>query len=175
MQARSLFSDSLISLFNLQRKNKYTDARLKALKAKNEYQLCLEASNTTIHKYFVEDLSDLIDVRLNSFFIAFNHVNNTFFSCPTVHGLGIPLRHIARFDASRHGGPRSLPTSTQQFGTAIAHYSLHGQPSGQAKVLGAAPHSIHDSEATRVPGTAERRRLAAAAEGVAIAWPHRCR
>lgn len=41
---------------------KYTDARLKALKAKNEYQLCLEASNTTIHKYFVEDLSDLIDV-----------------------------------------------------------------------------------------------------------------
>lgn len=47
----------------LQRKVKYTDARLKALKAKNEYQLCLEASNTTIHKYFVEDLSDLIDVN----------------------------------------------------------------------------------------------------------------
>lgn len=46
----------------LQRKSKYTDARLKSLKAKNEYQLCLEASNTTIHKYFVEDLSDLIDV-----------------------------------------------------------------------------------------------------------------
>ena len=52
----------------LQRKNKYTDARLKALKAKNEYQLCLEASNTTIHKYFVEDLSDLIDVsEINCF------------------------------------------------------------------------------------------------------------
>lgn len=47
---------------HLQRKVKHTDARLKALKAKNEYQLCLEASNTTIHKYFVEDLSDLIDV-----------------------------------------------------------------------------------------------------------------
>jgi SepF-like predicted cell division protein (DUF552 family) len=45
-----------------QRKNKYTEARFKALKAKNEYELCLEASNTTIHKYFVEDLSDLIDV-----------------------------------------------------------------------------------------------------------------
>lgn len=43
------------------RKNKYTDAKLKALKAKNEYQLCLEASNNTIHKYFVDDLSDLID------------------------------------------------------------------------------------------------------------------
>ncbi|KAL5286146.1 SRGAP1 family protein [Megaselia abdita] len=43
------------------RLSKYTDSKLKALKAKNEYQLCLEASNTTIHKYFVEDLSDLID------------------------------------------------------------------------------------------------------------------
>jgi hypothetical protein len=45
-----------------QRKNKYNDAKLKALKARNEYVLCLEAANTTIHKYFVDDLSDLIDV-----------------------------------------------------------------------------------------------------------------
>lgn len=44
------------------RKSKYADAKLKALKARNEYVLCLEASNTTIHKYFVDDLSDLIDV-----------------------------------------------------------------------------------------------------------------
>ncbi|KAK5639424.1 hypothetical protein RI129_011916 [Pyrocoelia pectoralis] len=43
------------------KKNKYTDAKVKALKARNEYLLCLEASNTTIHKYFVDDLSDLID------------------------------------------------------------------------------------------------------------------
>ncbi|XP_076182600.1 SLIT-ROBO Rho GTPase-activating protein 1 isoform X2 [Ptiloglossa arizonensis] len=43
------------------RKNKYQEAKLKALKARNEYILCLEASNTTIHKYFVDDLSDLID------------------------------------------------------------------------------------------------------------------
>ncbi|KAK9889363.1 hypothetical protein WA026_004638 [Henosepilachna vigintioctopunctata] len=43
------------------RKSKYTDAKVKALKARNEYILCLEASNTTIHKYFVDDLSDLID------------------------------------------------------------------------------------------------------------------
>lgn len=48
--------------FYFQRKNKYTDSKLKALKARNEYILCLEASNTTIHKYFVDDLSDLIDV-----------------------------------------------------------------------------------------------------------------
>lgn len=44
-----------------QRKNKYFDAKLKALKARNEYVLNLEASNTTLHKYFVDDLSDLID------------------------------------------------------------------------------------------------------------------
>nr|XP_033339739.1 SLIT-ROBO Rho GTPase-activating protein 1-like isoform X2 [Megalopta genalis] len=43
------------------RKNKYQEAKLKALKARNDYILCLEASNTTIHKYFVDDLSDLID------------------------------------------------------------------------------------------------------------------
>lgn len=45
-----------------QRKSKAQEAKLKALKARNEYILCLEASNTTIHKYFVDDLSDLIDV-----------------------------------------------------------------------------------------------------------------
>ncbi|XP_067217186.1 SLIT-ROBO Rho GTPase-activating protein 1-like isoform X2 [Linepithema humile] len=43
------------------RKSKCQEAKLKALKARNEYLLCLEASNTTIHKYFVDDLSDLID------------------------------------------------------------------------------------------------------------------
>lgn len=48
----------------LQRRNKYRDSKLKALKSRNEYILCLEASNTTIHKYFVDDLSDLIDVSI---------------------------------------------------------------------------------------------------------------
>lgn len=57
---------------HIQRQSKYTDARLKALKARNEYQLCLEASNTTIHKYFVEDLSDLIDVS-HDYTIVFNY------------------------------------------------------------------------------------------------------
>ncbi|XP_037947591.1 SLIT-ROBO Rho GTPase-activating protein 1-like isoform X2 [Teleopsis dalmanni] len=43
------------------RKNKYMDIKLKALRAKLEYELNLEAANSTIHKYFVEDLSDIID------------------------------------------------------------------------------------------------------------------
>lgn len=31
------------------------------MKARNEYILCLEATNSTVHKYFVDDLSDLMD------------------------------------------------------------------------------------------------------------------
>lgn len=61
-----MFFVNSIKFFRLfQRKSKYTDAKLKALKARNEYILCLEASNTTIHKYFVDDLSDLIDVSID--------------------------------------------------------------------------------------------------------------
>lgn len=76
-----------------QRKNKYTDARLKALKAKNEYQLCLEASNTTIHKYFVEDLSDLIDVSFPLSFLRVKLINFILFA---VHGFGISFLHFTR-------------------------------------------------------------------------------
>ncbi|XP_047735502.1 SLIT-ROBO Rho GTPase-activating protein 1 isoform X3 [Hyalella azteca] len=43
------------------RNNKFLDAKLKALKARNEYLLCMESANSAIHKYFVEDLSDIID------------------------------------------------------------------------------------------------------------------
>ena len=43
------------------RKQKFDDARLKATKARNEYLLCMDAANASIQKYFVDDLSDLID------------------------------------------------------------------------------------------------------------------
>ena len=43
------------------RTQKFTEARLKATKARNEYLLCMEAANASIHKYFVDDLSDLMD------------------------------------------------------------------------------------------------------------------
>lgn len=45
------------------RKNKYEEARVKATRARNEYLLCMDAANSSIQKYFVDDLSDLIDVR----------------------------------------------------------------------------------------------------------------
>ena len=43
------------------RKLKYDEARLKATKARNEYLLNMDAANSSIQKYFVDDLSDLID------------------------------------------------------------------------------------------------------------------
>ncbi len=46
----------------LKRRNKFNDAHVKALKARNEYVLCMDAANAAIHKYFVDDLSDIIDV-----------------------------------------------------------------------------------------------------------------
>ena len=46
----------------LQKQVKYTENKLKALKARNEYLLSLEAANAAVHKYFADDLPDLIDV-----------------------------------------------------------------------------------------------------------------
>ena len=43
------------------RKRKYAEARLKATRARNEYLLCMEASNASLHKYYVDDLSDMLD------------------------------------------------------------------------------------------------------------------
>ncbi|XP_076304091.1 SLIT-ROBO Rho GTPase-activating protein 1-like [Tachypleus tridentatus] len=43
------------------RQSKYNDARLKSLKARNDYVLCLDAANAAVQKYFVDDISDLVD------------------------------------------------------------------------------------------------------------------
>lgn len=43
------------------RQNKYNEFQLKALKFKNEYLLCIDAANAALHKYFADDLSDLLD------------------------------------------------------------------------------------------------------------------
>ena len=48
----------------VKRRNKFNDAHLKALKARNEYVLCMDAANSAIHKYFIDDLSDIIDVTI---------------------------------------------------------------------------------------------------------------
>uniref|UniRef100_UPI00358ECBE6 SLIT-ROBO Rho GTPase-activating protein 1-like isoform X2 n=1 Tax=Myxine glutinosa TaxID=7769 RepID=UPI00358ECBE6 len=43
------------------RQAKFTESKLKATKARNEYLLSLQATNAALHKYYVYDLSDLID------------------------------------------------------------------------------------------------------------------
>ncbi|XP_066456288.1 SLIT-ROBO Rho GTPase-activating protein 2 isoform X1 [Eleutherodactylus coqui] len=43
------------------RQAKYTENKVKAIKARNEYILALEATNASVFKYYIHDLSDLID------------------------------------------------------------------------------------------------------------------
>ncbi|XP_076469342.1 SLIT-ROBO Rho GTPase-activating protein 1-like [Babylonia areolata] len=43
------------------KEQKYTENNLKALKARNDYLLCIEAANSAINKYFSDDISDLMD------------------------------------------------------------------------------------------------------------------
>ncbi|XP_077458459.1 SLIT-ROBO Rho GTPase-activating protein 2 isoform X1 [Stigmatopora argus] len=43
------------------RQAKYTESKLKAIKARNEYLLALEATNGCVFKYYIHDLSDIID------------------------------------------------------------------------------------------------------------------
>lgn len=45
-----------------QRKAKYSENKLKTLKARNEYLLTLEATNASVFKYYIHDLPDIIDV-----------------------------------------------------------------------------------------------------------------
>uniref|UniRef100_A0AAX7T0A3 SLIT-ROBO Rho GTPase-activating protein 1 n=1 Tax=Astatotilapia calliptera TaxID=8154 RepID=A0AAX7T0A3_ASTCA len=44
------------------RQAKYSENKLKSIKARNEYLLTLEATNSSVYKYYIHDLSDLIDV-----------------------------------------------------------------------------------------------------------------
>lgn len=55
---------------------KHRQSRLQGLKARNEYLLALGAANAAVHKYFAEDLSDLIDVSPSRF------VRKVSFPCP---------------------------------------------------------------------------------------------
>lgn len=48
-----------------QRKAKYSENKLKTLKARNEYLLTLEATNASVFKYYIHDLPDIIDVSIH--------------------------------------------------------------------------------------------------------------
>lgn len=48
----------------VQRQSKVQETQLKCTKARNDYLFNLEAANASMNKYFLEDLSALIDVSV---------------------------------------------------------------------------------------------------------------
>lgn len=64
----TVITSTTFFLSSLQRQAKYTENKLKAIKARNEYLLALEATNCCVFKYYIHDISDLIDVRHKSLF-----------------------------------------------------------------------------------------------------------
>ena len=55
---------TVYTIFRLQRESKYKDSKLKALKSRNEYLLCLDAANAAVNKYYRDDLPNLVDVSV---------------------------------------------------------------------------------------------------------------
>jgi len=61
----------------IQKHVKYLESRLKAVKARNEYILCIEAANAAMQKYFNDDMHDLINVCVLAFLSALFVILNT--------------------------------------------------------------------------------------------------
>ncbi|XP_069802370.1 SLIT-ROBO Rho GTPase-activating protein 2 isoform X2 [Dendropsophus ebraccatus] len=62
------------------RQAKYTENKVKAIKARNEYVLALEATNASVFKYYIHDLSDLIDCCDLGFHSSLHRALRTFLS-----------------------------------------------------------------------------------------------
>ncbi|MED6238137.1 SLIT-ROBO Rho GTPase-activating protein 1 [Ataeniobius toweri] len=57
----SIRMEKKIEKIKEKRQAKYSENKLKSIKARNEYLLTLEATNASVFKYYIHDLSDLID------------------------------------------------------------------------------------------------------------------
>uniref|UniRef100_A0ACB8FPS8 SLIT-ROBO Rho GTPase-activating protein 1 n=1 Tax=Sphaerodactylus townsendi TaxID=933632 RepID=A0ACB8FPS8_9SAUR len=62
------------------RQAKYYENKLKSIKARNEYLLTLEATNASVFKYYIHDLSDLIDCCDLGYHASLNRVLRTYLS-----------------------------------------------------------------------------------------------
>uniref|UniRef100_A0A7N6FA78 SLIT-ROBO Rho GTPase-activating protein 1 n=1 Tax=Anabas testudineus TaxID=64144 RepID=A0A7N6FA78_ANATE len=62
------------------RQAKYSENKLKSIKARNEYLLTLEATNSTVFKYYIHDLSDLIDCCDLGYHASLNRALRTYLS-----------------------------------------------------------------------------------------------
>ncbi|XP_035282847.1 SLIT-ROBO Rho GTPase-activating protein 1-like isoform X1 [Anguilla anguilla] len=62
------------------RQAKYSENKLKSMKARNEYLLTLEATNSSVFKYYIHDLSDLIDCCDLGYHASLNRALRTYLS-----------------------------------------------------------------------------------------------
>uniref|UniRef100_A0A4W3JLV7 SLIT-ROBO Rho GTPase-activating protein 2 n=1 Tax=Callorhinchus milii TaxID=7868 RepID=A0A4W3JLV7_CALMI len=62
------------------RQAKYMENKLKAIKARNEYILAMEATNTSVFKYYTHDLSDLLDCCDLGYHASLNRAMRTYLS-----------------------------------------------------------------------------------------------
>lgn len=59
----------------LQSMGKFQECQLKATKCRNDYLMTLAATNTTLQKYFKQDVMSLIDVSSYSIVFSEKHTN----------------------------------------------------------------------------------------------------
>uniref|UniRef100_A0A673YXG5 SLIT-ROBO Rho GTPase-activating protein 1 n=1 Tax=Salmo trutta TaxID=8032 RepID=A0A673YXG5_SALTR len=62
------------------RQAKYSENKLKSIKARNEYLLTLEATNSSVFKYYIHDMSDLIDCCDLGYHASLNRALRTYLS-----------------------------------------------------------------------------------------------
>ncbi|XP_017550222.1 SLIT-ROBO Rho GTPase-activating protein 2 isoform X1 [Pygocentrus nattereri] len=83
------------------RQAKYTENRLKAIKARNEYLLALEATNCSVFKYYIHDLSDLIDCCDLGYHASLNRALRTYLSAEF------------NVETSKHGGLETIENAAE--------------------------------------------------------------
>uniref|UniRef100_A0AAY4EDN9 SLIT-ROBO Rho GTPase-activating protein 2 n=1 Tax=Denticeps clupeoides TaxID=299321 RepID=A0AAY4EDN9_9TELE len=83
------------------RQAKYTENKLKAIKARNEYLLALEATNGSVFKYYIHDLSDLIDCCDLGYHASLNRALRTYLSAEF------------NVETSKHGGLETVENAAE--------------------------------------------------------------
>ncbi|NP_001041700.1 SLIT-ROBO Rho GTPase-activating protein 2 [Danio rerio] len=83
------------------RQAKYTENKLKAIKARNEYLLALEATNSCVFKYYIHDLSDLIDCCDLGYHASLNRALRTYLSAEF------------NVETSKHGGLETIENAAK--------------------------------------------------------------
>ncbi|XP_076845371.1 SLIT-ROBO Rho GTPase-activating protein 2 isoform X2 [Brachyhypopomus gauderio] len=83
------------------RQAKYTENKLKAVKARNEYLLALEATNCCVFKYYIHDLSDLIDCCDLGYHASLNRALRTYLSAEF------------NVETSKHGGLEAIENAAE--------------------------------------------------------------